>query len=129
LRPLRAIAQSTGITASEAAELDTVTVTGIRGSLQSSMNLKRDSVGVMDDIMAKDIGKFPDGNLAESMQCISGASIDRTTGGIGAAINIKTARPLNNPGFRATIGVKGVMDKAADRLPRTYPGNSIRRNL
>lgn len=48
------------------ATLDTVQVTGIRGSLTSSMNLKRDSQGVVDGIVAEDIGKFPDTNLAES---------------------------------------------------------------
>ena len=45
-------------------ELDTVVVTGIRASLTSSMNLKRDAQGIVDGIVAEDIGKFPDTNLA-----------------------------------------------------------------
>ena len=64
----------------DATELDRVTVTGIRGSLLSSMNLKRDAQGVVDGIVAEDIGKFPDTNLAESLQRISGVSIDRSQG-------------------------------------------------
>src|SRR5690606_24337298 len=56
----------------EATDLDTIVVTGIRGSLQSSMNLKRDATGIVDGIVAEDIGKFPDTNLAESLQRISG---------------------------------------------------------
>lgn len=184
----------TTTSAGDATELDRVTVTGIRGSLTSSMNLKRDSQGIVDGIVAEDIGKFPDTNLAESLQRISGVSIDRTasgegskvtvrgvgpdfnlvllngrqmpasnlgpggggtsnsrafdfanlasesvseievfkssrasspTGGIGATINVKTARPLDNPGFNASVGVKGVHDTSVDNLPDAYPGSSI----
>jgi len=87
LAPSFAMAQSAG--SAEAADLDTVTVTGIRGSLQSSMNLKRDTVGVLDGIIAEDIGKFPDTNLAESMQRISGVSIDRTNSGEGQRVTVR----------------------------------------
>src|SRR5687767_2787572 len=61
-------------------ELEEVVVTGLRGSLKASMEVKRDSVGVVDAISAEDIGKFPDTNLAESLQRISGVSIDRVNG-------------------------------------------------
>ncbi len=54
-----------------------VVVTGIRGSLERAMDIKRDAKGVVDAISAEDIGKFPDSNLAESLQRISGVSIDR----------------------------------------------------
>ena len=60
--------------------LDEIVVTGIRSSLESSMSLKRDAQGVVDGIVAEDIGKFPDTNLAESLQRISGVSIDRSIG-------------------------------------------------
>src|SRR4051794_4699943 len=72
----------------QATDLDTVTVTGIRGSLQSSMNLKRDASGIIDGIVAEDIGKFPDTNLAESLQRISGVSIDRSNGE-GARVTVR----------------------------------------
>jgi TonB-dependent receptor len=58
----------------------TVVVTGIRASMQSTLNLKRNSDGIVDGIVADDIGKFPDTNLAEAVQRISGVSIDRSNG-------------------------------------------------
>lgn len=76
--------------------LDTVQVTGIRGSLTSSMNLKRDSQGVVDGIVAEDIGKFPDTNLAESLQRISGVSIDRTSSGEGSKVTVRGIGPDYN---------------------------------
>ncbi len=172
-------------------ELDTIKITGIRRSLKSSRDLKRDAQGVVDGIVAEDIGKFPDTNLAESLQRITGVSIDRSagegskvtvrgvgpdfnlvllngrqmpassiadtgasnsrafdfanlaseavsgievyktsrastpTGGIGATINIKTARPLDNPAFLANIGIKGVTDTSGDNLPGSLQGDSV----
>ena len=164
-------------------ELEEVVVTGLRGSLKASMETKRDAVGVVDAINAEDIGKFPDTNLSEALQRITGVSIDRrngegstvtargfgpqfnmvtlngrqmpaadafadggatgggasgnsrsfnfanlaaeainavevyktsradiATGGIGATINIKTARPLDNDGLVLNVGAKVVND-------------------
>ncbi len=79
-------------------ELDEVIVTGIRGSLKASMNMKREATGVVDAINAEDIGKFPDTNLAESLQRITGVSIDRVNGegsritarGFGPGFNLVT---------------------------------------
>ncbi len=167
-----------GATASEAPAVGgEIVVSGIRASLRNSMNLKRTTLGVLDAISAEDIGKFPDTNLAESLQRITGVSIDRnsgegstvtvrgfgpdfnlvllngrrmptstlgdgasapasrsfdfgnlaseavsgvevyksgraslSTGGIGSVINIRTARPLDRPGFHGSIGTKGVYD-------------------
>jgi len=173
------------------AQIDTVVVTGIRQSLDTSLNLKRQQRGVVDGIVAEDIGKFPDTNLAESMQRISGVSIDRSmgegskvtvrgvgpdfnlvllngrqmpastladtgpsnsrafdfanlatesiaalevyktsrasapTGGIGATINIKTARPLDTKKTIASIGVKAVHDGGNSRLPDNIKGDSV----
>lgn len=149
-----------------AGSMDEIVVTGIRASLMASVDRKRDSFGVVDAITAEDIGKFPDTNLAESLQRITGVSIDRSngegsritvrgmgpefnlvtlngrqmpttggrsfdfadiasesvsaveiyktakaslpTGGIGATVNMETTKPLNAPGFRASVGAKGV---------------------
>src|SRR5882757_4757925 len=44
------------------AALEEITVTGIRASLQKSLDIKRDSDGIVDAISAEDIGKFPDSN-------------------------------------------------------------------
>ncbi len=158
----------------------TVVVTGIRASMQSTLNLKRDADGIVDGIVAEDMGKFPDTNLAESLQRISGVSIDRTdgegqkvtvrglgpdynlvllngrqmpttnlgdlggrsfdfsnlspdaisqlqvyktgrvedaAGGIGATINIITARPFDNPGTHSAIDIKGMENKSAENEP------------
>ncbi len=76
----------------EADEVDTVVVTGIRGSLKASMETKRDATGVVDAISAEDIGKFPDTNLAESLQRITGVSIDRTNGE-GGAVTVRGFGP------------------------------------
>jgi TonB-dependent receptor len=157
-----------------------VVVSGIRQSMASSLNLKRNSDGIVDGIVAEDMGKFPDTNLAESLQRISGVSIDRTngegqkvtvrgigpdfnmvllngrqmptsnlgdlngrafdfsnlaseaisqlqvyktsraetpTGGIGATINVITARPLDRLGTYSSIGVKAVHDRSNENLP------------
>lgn len=82
--------------ADEATELDAIVVTGIRASLESSMNLKRDAQGVVDGIVAEDIGKFPDTNLAESLQRISGVSIDRTASGEGSKVTVRGVGPDHN---------------------------------
>lgn len=90
----------------EATDLDEIVVTGIRSSLESSMALKRDSQGVVDGIVAEDIGKFPDTNLAESLQRISGVSIDRSIGegskvtvrGVGPDFNLVLLNGRQMPG-------------------------------
>ncbi|WP_242116551.1 TonB-dependent receptor [Sphingomonas lacusdianchii] len=57
-----------------------IVVTGIRASLNRAIDIKRNSAGVVDAISAEDIGKFPDTNLAESLQRITGVSINRVNG-------------------------------------------------
>lgn len=73
-------------------QLETVIVTGIRKSLETSVNLKRSSSGLVDGIVAEDIGKFPDTNLAESLSRISGVSIDRANGE-GTRITVRGMGP------------------------------------
>ena len=74
---------------------DEIIVTGIRASLQDSMNIKRDGQGVVDAISAEDIGKFPDTNLAESLQRITGVSIDRASGE-GSTVTVRGFGPEFN---------------------------------
>jgi len=175
-----AYAQQTIETPTASGEVQTVVVTGIRSSMASSLNMKRNSDGIVDGIVAEDIGKFPDTNLAESLQRISGVSIDRSngegskitvrgvgpdfnlvllngrqmptsnlgdrngrafdfaniaseaisqiqvyktsraetpTGGIGASVNVMTARPLSTKGTLASVGVKAVHDTSGTNLP------------
>ena len=77
---LAQVAQPTGASGTADPERQEIVITGIRGSLRTSRNIKRDSQGVVDAISAEDIGKFPDTNLAESLQRITGVSIDRSNG-------------------------------------------------
>jgi TonB-dependent receptor len=60
--------------------LDSVVVTGFRDSLAEALDLKKESTGVVDAIVAEDIAAFPDLNLAESLQRIPGIAIDRQAG-------------------------------------------------
>jgi TonB-dependent receptor len=173
-------ASATSDTTAQAAGVQQVVVSGIRQSMASSLNLKRNSDGIVDGIVAEDMGKFPDTNLAESLQRISGVSIDRTngegqkvtvrgigpdfnmvllngrqmptsnlgdlngrafdfsnlaseaisqlqvyktsraetpTGGIGATINVITARPLDRLGTYSSFGVKMMDDTSNKNLP------------
>ena len=183
-----AYAQVSGPVPGDGTDGPKVVVTGIRASMQSTMNMKRNADGIVDGIVADDIGKFPDTNLAESLQRISGVSIDRSngegqkvtvrglgpdfnlvllngrqmpttdltdlsgrsfdfsnlaseaisqlqvyktgradspTGGIGATINVMTARPLDTPGMRASIGAKAVKDSSNSELPGMLKGDSV----
>jgi len=72
-----AAAQDAGTAATE---LDAVTVTGYRASVEKALDIKRSEAGVVDAIVAEDIGKFPDLNLAESLQRIPGVVIARDAG-------------------------------------------------
>ncbi|MDH7973669.1 TonB-dependent receptor [Sphingomonas sp. AR_OL41] len=74
---------------------DEVVVTGIRASLERSIAIKRDSTGIVDAISAEDIGKFPDTNLAESLQRITGVSINRRNGE-GADVTVRGFGPQYN---------------------------------
>lgn len=86
--------------------LEEIVVTGIRASLTRAMDIKRDSRGIVDAISAEDIGKFPDTNLAESLQRITGVSIDRRNGegskvtvrGLGPDFNLVTLNGRQMPG-------------------------------
>lgn len=75
--------------------IEEIITTGIRGSLKRAMDIKRTSAGVVDAISAEDIGKFPDANLAESLQRITGVSIDRERGE-GSSVTVRGFGPEYN---------------------------------
>ena len=70
------------------AEPEEVLVTGIRGSLKQSIDIKRNAATVVDAINAEDIGKFPDRNAAESLSRIPGVNVSREFGE-GEKVNIR----------------------------------------
>jgi TonB-dependent receptor len=75
--------------------VEVILVSGIRSSLKASMQDKKNSNLVSDGIKAEDLGKFPDLNVAESLQRITGVSIDRS-GGEGQAVTIRGFGPQFN---------------------------------
>lgn len=92
-------------------ELDQIVVSGVRASLDRAIDIKRNSAGVVDAISAEDIGKFPDTNLAESLQRITGVSIDRQNGegaevtvrGFGPGFNLVTLNGRQLPTANVTV--------------------------
>ncbi|MEO1553835.1 MAG: TonB-dependent receptor [Pseudomonadota bacterium] len=92
-----AIAQESADTPETADErtLQTVTVKGIRGSLKASLDVKRAANQIVDAVSAEDVGKFPDANVAESLQRITGVAIDRS-GGEGQFITVRGLGPEFN---------------------------------
>lgn len=70
-------------------ETEVIQVRGIRGSLKEALNQKRFADAVIDSISAEDIGKFPDRNIAESLQRIPGVSIERGFAGEGGNVSIR----------------------------------------
>lgn len=75
-------------------QLEEVVVTGFRGSLNTALAEKRAETSAIDVIAAEDIGKFPDSNLAESMQRIPGVTLSRGDGGEGRNISVRGLGPL-----------------------------------
>lgn len=57
-----------------------IVVTGFRSSLEKALDIKRTAAGEVDAILAEDMAKFPDLNLAESIQRLPGVTIDRDAG-------------------------------------------------
>ncbi|NTS76742.1 TonB-dependent receptor [Catenovulum sp. SM1970] len=78
---------------SAAEETEVIQVRGIRGSLKQALNTKRFSNAVVDSVSAEDIGKFPDKNIAESLQRIPGIAISRTFSGEGGEVSIRGTNP------------------------------------
>jgi iron complex outermembrane receptor protein len=76
-------------------QLDAVTVTGYRVSLEKSQAVKRTANSIVDAISAEDIGKFPDTNAAESLSHLPGITVDRQFGE-GEKVSINGTDPALN---------------------------------
>nr|WP_243846278.1 TonB-dependent receptor [Rhizomicrobium palustre] len=74
-------------------DMETVVVTGFRASLEKALDLKKNSLGSSDSILAEDIAKFPDMNVSESLQRIPGVAITRDAGE-GRQITVRGLGPL-----------------------------------
>ena len=71
-------------------QVEVIQVRGIRASQEANLNAKRFNDGTIDMISAEDLGKFPDKNVAESLQRIPGITIQRQFGE-GAGVSIRGA--------------------------------------
>jgi len=109
-------------TQSKVKETEVIEVRGIRGALGRAMDAKREAGGVVDSISAEDIGKFPDTNLAESLQRITGVSIDRS-GGEGQLITVRGFGPQFN-----TVLVNG-RQMASENQSRAFSFDTISSEL
>ena len=90
---------------SEEEEVEEVVVTGIKSSLKDAIEIKRKNVGVVDALTAEDLGKFPDGNLAEALSRLVGVTTERsndegtkvTVRGLGPEFNLVTLNGRTMP--------------------------------
>src|SRR5581483_9947105 len=77
-------------------KLEEVVVTGLRRSFERSLDDKKNSFVVQDSIDAEELGRFPDADVADSLQHIPGITISRTTGGEGQKVSVRGFGPQYN---------------------------------
>lgn len=120
-------------TKKDEAAVEVIQVVGMRGSLSQSMNVKRQSSGVVDAISAVDMGKFPDTNLAESLQRITGVSINRVNGegsevtvrGFGGNFNLVTLNGRQMPAANVSTITGNPQDKGSTGSSRSFDFSNI----
>src|SRR5215217_4357094 len=83
----------TGTDPTDSEELTEVVITGTRAALIESLDRKRESGVVQDSIVAEDLGRFPDDNVADSLSHITGITLQRTRGGEGQFVNVRGLGP------------------------------------
>ncbi|MCV6613474.1 MAG: TonB-dependent receptor [Cellvibrionaceae bacterium] len=91
--------------------LEEVVVMGVRHSLETAVAQKREADFVVDGIAAEDLGKFPDANVAESLQRVTGVAITRSRG-IGQRLSVRGLGPEYNA---VTINGRLMASDAAGR--------------
>ncbi|HWK51964.1 MAG TPA: TonB-dependent receptor plug domain-containing protein, partial [Steroidobacter sp.] len=74
-------------------QLEEIVVTGTRAALIESLDRKREAPIVQDSIVAEDLGRFPDDNVADSLSHITGITLQRTRGGEGQYVNVRGLGP------------------------------------
>lgn len=76
----------------EAAQLDQVVITGIRASLETAANIKKNASAVVDAVSAEDVGKLPDSDVGQALGRIPGISVGRAFGQ-GSSVSIRGTDP------------------------------------
>ncbi|WP_457443092.1 TonB-dependent receptor [Roseateles sp. P5_E4] len=109
-------AASAPAAAAKAQQLDTVTVTGIRRSIQSAIDRKKNASTVSDSIVAEDIDQFPDKNVGEALSRITGVQLSRQFGE-GSQVSIRGVEPdLNRVEINgmSVLGTNGGAGRGAE---------------
>ena len=86
---------ATGQTSGDS-ELQEIVVTGLRASLEKSLDIKKNASIVLDSINAEELGRFPDADVADSLEHLPGITITRTTGGDGQKVSVRGFGPQYN---------------------------------
>lgn len=86
-------AQTSADPQAKTTQLEEVVVTGVRASLVKGRDNKRDAGILLDSIVAEDLGRFPDANVADSLSHITGITLQRTRGGEGQYVNVRGLGP------------------------------------
>ncbi len=76
-------------------QVEEIVVTGIRGSLQQALDVKREKTQIVDAIVAEDIGKFPDNNVIEALQRVTGVQVTNRGSGETSGISIRGLTDIN----------------------------------
>jgi len=66
-----------------------IVVTGVRASLEKALQIKRNSVQVVESVVAEDVGKLPDNNVVSALQRVSGVQVTDRSGGEANTISIR----------------------------------------
>ena len=81
-------------------QIEEILVVGVRSSLSKALDIKRGSDGIKEALVAEDIANFPDLNMGEALQRLTGITVERPDGGSqttaqgeGAAINMRGLGP------------------------------------
>src|ERR1700733_484650 len=77
-------------------QLEEMVVTGLRASLEKSLDIKKNATVVLDSINAEELGRFPDADVADSLEHLPGITISRTTGGEGQKVSVRGFGPQYN---------------------------------
>ena len=83
---------------------ETITVTGIRASVEKSIQAKKNADGVVEVVSQEDIGKMPDKNVADAVQRLPGVTISSQSGGSGGFDeNDRVSMRGTNPSLTQTL--------------------------
>jgi len=94
-QPAAPAAAASAAAAQDTNQLETVVVTGIRRSIQSAIDRKKNASTVVDSIVAEDIDQFPDKNVGEALSRITGVQLSRQFGE-GSQVSIRGVEPNLN---------------------------------